>query len=287
MDKDDAPGTSAGGSSTGGFEEKVRITSQPKLINEAHGHMRQYQIQGLNWLANLYQNGISGILADEMGLGKTLQSISLLAWLRESKGLNGPYLVLGPKSTLTNWEREFKNWCPAFKTLLFHGDRATREKMMAEELQPDKFDVCITSYEMVVRESSAFRKFSWRYLIVDEAHRMKNEESKLSQVRALYMHGLYIYIYIIHTSIYIYGHLGSRMILVQGRRAPCTCVRPCACPALSFVFGFVLVAQTDAEPADAADVLSGQRPRGRRRAQRGRSASARGRPWSRCQVRPC
>jgi SWI/SNF-related matrix-associated actin-dependent regulator of chromatin subfamily A member 5 len=172
----------AGEPSSGGFEEKVRITQQPSLINSEHGYMRPYQIQGLNWLANLYQNGISGILADEMGLGKTLQSISLLAWLREAKDLPRPYLVLGPKSTLTNWEREFKNWCPAFKTLLFHGDKETRERLMAEELQPDKFDVCITSYEMVVRESTAFRKFSWRYLIVDEAHRMKNEESKLSQV---------------------------------------------------------------------------------------------------------
>jgi len=182
MMKDHKEEAGGGGSSSGGFEEKVRIVSQPGIINKDHGNMRAYQVQGLNWLANLYQNGISGILADEMGLGKTLQSISLLCWLREARKLTGPYLVLAPKSTLTNWEREFKNWAPCFKTLLFHGDKEARERMLAENLQPDKFEVCITSYEMIIREANAFRKFSWRYIIVDEAHRMKNEESKLSQV---------------------------------------------------------------------------------------------------------
>ena len=106
---------------------------------------------GLNWLANLYQNGINGILADEMGLGKTLQSISLLAWLREAQGFEGPFLVLAPKSTLTNWVREFGNWAPIFKVLHFHGDKDERARMIEEDLTPDRFDVCITSYEMVIR----------------------------------------------------------------------------------------------------------------------------------------
>ena len=178
-----AEGPTAGAASSGDtFEEKVRVTKQPALINQEFGHLRQYQIAGLNWLANLYQNGISGILADEMGLGKTLQSISLLCWLREVKGFNAPYLILAPKSTLTNWEREFQNWAPAFKTILFHGDKDQRARMIEEDLVPGGFDVVITSYEMVTREQTAFRKFSWRYIIVDEAHRMKNEESKLSIV---------------------------------------------------------------------------------------------------------
>jgi SWI/SNF-related matrix-associated actin-dependent regulator of chromatin subfamily A member 5 len=164
------------------FEEKVRVTVQPSSINKDWGSLRPYQVQGLNWMANLYQNGISGILADEMGLGKTLQCISLLCWLREAKGIDAPFLVLAPKSTLTNWQREFKNWAPVFKVLLFHGDKDERARMVSEELVMGKFDVVITSYEMVIREQGAFRKFTWRYLIVDEAHRMKNEESKLSQV---------------------------------------------------------------------------------------------------------
>uniref|UniRef100_A0A7S0IUA5 Uncharacterized protein n=1 Tax=Calcidiscus leptoporus TaxID=127549 RepID=A0A7S0IUA5_9EUKA len=171
-----------GGGSGITFEEKVRLTKQPSLINSSFGELRQYQIDGVRWLANLYQNGISGILADEMGLGKTLQCISLLCWLREVKGLERPFLVLAPKSTLTNWMREFKNWAPIFNTLHFHGDKDERARIIAEDLQPDGFDVCVTSYEMVTREQNAFRKFAWRYIIVDEAHRMKNEESKLSQV---------------------------------------------------------------------------------------------------------
>lgn len=164
------------------LEEKVRVTKQPDSINSSFGYLRPYQVAGLNWLANLYQNGINGILADEMGLGKTLQCISLCCWLREVKGFERPYLVLAPKSTLANWVREFSNWAPCFKVLHFHGDKDTRARLIEEELQPDCFDVCVTSYEMVIREANAFRKFSWRYLIVDEAHRMKNEESKLSHV---------------------------------------------------------------------------------------------------------
>jgi len=179
---DEMLGASEAAAGSDGFEEKIRVTKQPDLINSDFGNLRQYQIAGLNWMANLYQNGINGILADEMGLGKTLQCISLLCWLREVKGYNAPYLVLAPKSTLTNWVREFKNWAPVFKVVHFHGDKDERARLIAEDLVPGGFDVCITSYEMVIREQPAFRKFAWRYLIVDEAHRMKNEESKLSQV---------------------------------------------------------------------------------------------------------
>merc|ERR1719204_1699742 len=107
-------GTTGGSSETGGIEEKVRVVAQPKILNASFGNMRPYQIAGLNWLANLYQNGINGILADEMGLGKTLQSISLLAWLKQIKGFSGPFLVLAPKSTLSNWQREFQHWAPCF-----------------------------------------------------------------------------------------------------------------------------------------------------------------------------
>eukprot|EP00306_Pavlova_sp_CCMP459_P004759 CAMPEP_0185157904 /NCGR_PEP_ID=MMETSP1139-20130426/2073_1 /TAXON_ID=298111 /ORGANISM="Pavlova sp., Strain CCMP459" /LENGTH=1133 /DNA_ID=CAMNT_0027723009 /DNA_START=12 /DNA_END=3413 /DNA_ORIENTATION=+ len=172
-----------------GFGESVRITEQPRIINKNHGNMRAYQIAGLNWLANLYLSGINGILADEMGLGKTLQCISLLAWLKSEQNLTGPYLVIAPKSTLTNWEREFSNWCPELKTMLFHGNKEEREELIRTKLQPDQFEVVVTSYEMVTRESTAFKKFSWRYIIVDEAHRMKNEESVLSQVlRSLSSH---------------------------------------------------------------------------------------------------
>ena len=77
--------------------------------------MRDYQIRGLNWLISLYENGINGILADEMGLGKTLQTISLLGYLKFFRNIEGPHVVVVPKSTISNWGNEFARWCPGLK----------------------------------------------------------------------------------------------------------------------------------------------------------------------------
>ncbi|CAN6691630.1 unnamed protein product [Malus baccata var. baccata] len=68
----------------------------------SQGKMRDYQLAGLNWLIRLYEIGINGILADEMGLGKTLQTISLLGYLHEFRGIIGAHMVVAPKSTLGN-----------------------------------------------------------------------------------------------------------------------------------------------------------------------------------------
>eukprot|EP01025_Chloroclados_australasicus_P061699 TRINITY_DN8110_c3_g1_i2.p1 TRINITY_DN8110_c3_g1~~TRINITY_DN8110_c3_g1_i2.p1 ORF type:complete len:1007 (+),score=121.42 TRINITY_DN8110_c3_g1_i2:328-3021(+) len=144
--------------------------------------MRDYQMAGLNWLIHLYDNGINGILADEMGLGKTLQTISLLGYLREYRGIKGPHLIIVPKSTLHNWLNEFKRWCPIIDAFQFHGNKEERNVMKAEKLQHGNFDVCITSYEMVIKEKGHFKRFHWRYIIIDEAHRIKNENSLLSKV---------------------------------------------------------------------------------------------------------
>uniref|UniRef100_A0A061QM65 SWI/SNF-related matrix-associated actin-dependent regulator of chromatin subfamily A member 5 n=1 Tax=Tetraselmis sp. GSL018 TaxID=582737 RepID=A0A061QM65_9CHLO len=157
-----------------------RLTVQPSCIS--FGTMREYQMQGLNWLIHLYDNGINGILADEMGLGKTLQTISLLGYLNEYRGITGPHLVLVPKSTLHNWLNEFRRWCPIIRAIKFHGNAEERERAKAVELVPGQFDVCITSFEMVIKEKNFFKKFHWRYVIIDEAHRIKNENSILSRV---------------------------------------------------------------------------------------------------------
>ena len=90
------------------------------------GTMRDYQIQGLNWLISLYSNGINGILADEMGLGKTLQTISFLGYLFHHLDVKGPHLIIVPKSTLHNWVSEVNRWCPSLKAILFHGDKDER-----------------------------------------------------------------------------------------------------------------------------------------------------------------
>jgi SWI/SNF-related matrix-associated actin-dependent regulator of chromatin subfamily A member 5 len=150
------------------------------------GEMRDYQIHGLNWLIKLYDNGINGILADEMGLGKTLQTVAFLAYLKEIRGINGPHLVIAPKSTLGNWKKEFQKWVPTMNFFCFHGNKEERAELKATKLQPGKFDVCITTYEIAIREKNALKKFRWRYLIIDEAHRIKNEKSVLATVVRIY-----------------------------------------------------------------------------------------------------
>lgn len=146
------------------------------------GEMRDYQIAGLNWLVSLHENGISGILADEMGLGKTLQTISFMGYLRYVCNISGPHLIAVPKSTLDNWKREFAKWTPDVKVLILQGDKEERHRLINDQLLEEDFDVCITSYEMVLREKSHLKKFAWEYIIIDEAHRIKNEESSLAQI---------------------------------------------------------------------------------------------------------
>ena len=166
-----------------GHTESVHLTTQPPNIK---GTMRHYQIEGLNWLIRLHEHGINGILADEMGLGKTLQTIALLAFLRLYKDISGPHLVIAPKSTISNWLVEFRKFHPEVRVVRFHGDQEQRAAIAATQLVVGRFDVCVTSYEIAIREKSALRKFHWRYLIIDEAHRIKNENSVLSQVVRMY-----------------------------------------------------------------------------------------------------
>lgn len=137
-----------------------------------HGTMRDYQIAGLNWLISLHENGISGILADEMGLGKTLQTISFLGYLRHIVGITGPHLVTVPKSTLDNWKREFERWTPEVNVLVLQGAKDERHELINDRLIDEKFDVCITSYEMILREKSHLKKFAWEYIIIDEVRSM-------------------------------------------------------------------------------------------------------------------
>ena len=148
--------------------------------------MRDYQVSGLNWMIQLYHHGINGILADEMGLGKTLQTISFLGYLKFHLDIPGPHLVIVPKSTLDNWAREFAHWVPGFRTIILRGDKVERAEICQETILPQNFDVCITSYEICQREKTTLKKLSWEYIIIDEAHRIKNVNSILSQIVRLF-----------------------------------------------------------------------------------------------------
>ncbi|WJX90563.1 hypothetical protein P8452_72446 [Trifolium repens] len=161
----------------------TRLVTQPSCIQ---GKMRDYQLAGLNWLIRLYENGINGILADEMGLGKTLQTISLLGYLHEFRGITGPHMVVAPKSTLGNWMNEIRRFCPTLRAIKFLGSPDERKHIREDLLVAGKFDVCVTSFEMVIKEKTTLRRFSWRYVIIDEAHRIKNENSLLSKTMRLY-----------------------------------------------------------------------------------------------------
>ncbi|RMZ05728.1 hypothetical protein D0860_05820 [Hortaea werneckii] len=161
-------------------EDRTIFRESPSFIQG--GEMRDYQVAGLNWLVNLHENGISGILADEMGLGKTLQTISFLGYLRFVQGITGPHLIAVPKSTLDNWARELSKWIPEIEVLVLQGAKEERHELINNRLLEEKFDVCITSYEMILREKSHLKKFAWEYIIIDEAHRIKNEESSLAQI---------------------------------------------------------------------------------------------------------
>ncbi|KAF5196156.1 Chromatin-remodeling complex atpase [Thalictrum thalictroides] len=161
----------------------TRLMVQPSCIQ---GKMRDYQLAGLNWMIRLYENGINGILADEMGLGKTLQTISLLGYLHEFRGITGPHMVVAPKSTLGNWMKEIHRFCPILRAIKFLGNPDERKNIREKLLVAGKFDVCVTSFEMAIKEKNTLRRFSWRYVIIDEAHRIKNENSLLSKTMRLF-----------------------------------------------------------------------------------------------------
>lgn len=159
---------------------EVRFEQSPSYVSG--GEMRDYQVRGLNWLISLYEHGINGILADEMGLGKTLQTISLLGYMKHYRNIPSPHLVIAPKSTLMNWVNEFKKWVPTIRTICLIGSQEQRAELVREISMTGEWDVCVTSFEMVIKEKAVLKKFNWRYIVIDEAHRIKNEKSKLSEV---------------------------------------------------------------------------------------------------------
>ena len=151
-------------------------TPVPSLLR---GTLREYQHFGLDWLAGLYANGTNGILADEMGLGKTIQTISLLAHLAVEHEIWGPHLIVVPTSVMLNWEMEFKKFLPGFKVLTYYGTQEERkQKRQGWISNSDKWNVWITSYQLALKDDQVFKRREWHFMVLDEAHNIKNFRSK-------------------------------------------------------------------------------------------------------------
>ncbi|CAN6287011.1 unnamed protein product [Urochloa humidicola] len=148
------------------------------------GKLKSYQIKGVKWLISLWQNGLNGILADQMGLGKSIQTIAFLAHLK-GKGMHGPYMIIAPLSTLSNWVNEISRFVPSVTSIIYHGDKVARaeirRKFMPKSqtaVSPD-FPIVVTSYEMAMSDAKFLAHYKWKYVVVDEGHRLKNSKCKL------------------------------------------------------------------------------------------------------------
>ncbi|KXS21461.1 hypothetical protein M427DRAFT_130252 [Gonapodya prolifera JEL478] len=153
---------------------------QPRFVQGAL--LRDYQLDGVEWLQMIWENGLNGILADEMGLGKTIQTISFLAWMKEKIPTAGPFLVVAPLSVIDNWVDEVKRFTPTLPVLRYHGtppERAElREKVILRAKSTEK-PIVVTSYDIILNDRKYFQNLTWYYTVVDEGHRIKNMNCKL------------------------------------------------------------------------------------------------------------
>ncbi|XP_061042065.1 chromodomain-helicase-DNA-binding protein 1-like [Eubalaena glacialis] len=142
-------------------------------------HLRPYQLEGVNWLAQRFhcQNGC--ILGDEMGLGKTCQTIALFIYLAGRLSDEGPFLILCPLSVLSNWKEEMERFAPGLSCVTYSGDKEERAHQQQDLRQESRFHVLLTTYEVCLKDASFLKSFPWSVLVVDEAHRLKNQSSLL------------------------------------------------------------------------------------------------------------
>ncbi|KAG8391850.1 hypothetical protein BUALT_Bualt01G0229900 [Buddleja alternifolia] len=153
-------------------------SSVNKYYNLAHAVNERV---GLQWMLSLYNNKLNGILADEMGLGKTVQVMALIAYLMEFKGNYGPHLIIVPNAVLVNWKSELHNWLPTVSCLYYVGSKDQRSKLFSQEVLAMKFNVLVTTYEFIMYDRSKLSKIDWKYIVIDEAQRMKDRESVLAR----------------------------------------------------------------------------------------------------------
>ncbi|KAK3918897.1 Chromodomain-helicase-DNA-binding protein 4 [Frankliniella fusca] len=182
---------------------KRKFDKQPDYLDATGMCLHPYQLEGLNWLRYSWGQGTDTILADEMGLGKTIQTITFLYSLYKEGHCKGPFLVSAPLSTIINWEREFEVWAPDFYVVTYVGDKDSRAVIREHELSFEegavrgnragrirsntiKFHVLLTSYELISIDVACLGSIDWAVLVVDEAHRLKSNQSKFFKLLAGY-----------------------------------------------------------------------------------------------------
>lgn len=154
------------------------------------GTLRSYQHAGLDWLVSLYRNETNGILADEMGLGKTIQTIALFAHLAEQQQVWESHLVIVPTSVILNWVTEFQKFLPGFRVLGYYGTSEERQAKRRgwindphhENREKRGYNVVVTSYNVALKDINAIRNVPWHYMVLDEAHNIRNFNSQRFQV---------------------------------------------------------------------------------------------------------
>ncbi|KAI8828551.1 SNF2 family N-terminal domain-containing protein [Chytriomyces cf. hyalinus JEL632] len=175
-------------------KEWRKMDESPVYKNDMQ--LRAYQLEGLNWLLFCWYHNQNSILADEMGLGKTVQSTVFLDYLYTRCNVKGPFLVIAPLSTIGNWERELNRWSD-MNVVVYHGRDVARNLIVETEFYYRnqnhdpvaniyKVDVVLTTYEMAMSGMSQLKPINWRCVVLDEAHRLKNKTSKISEVLKQY-----------------------------------------------------------------------------------------------------
>uniref|UniRef100_A0A3Q3WNJ6 Uncharacterized protein n=1 Tax=Mola mola TaxID=94237 RepID=A0A3Q3WNJ6_MOLML len=159
----------------------VALKKQPLFIGDENLQLRDYQLDGLNWLAHSWCRCNSVILADEMGLGKTIQTISFLSYLFHQHQLYGPFLLVVPLSTLTSWQREFETWAPDMNVVVYLGDVMSRKTIrdyewVNHQTKRIRFSALLTTYEILLKDKVGARI---NFFVQLQCHRLKNDDSLL------------------------------------------------------------------------------------------------------------
>ncbi|KAE9112912.1 Chromodomain-helicase-DNA-binding protein 6 [Phytophthora fragariae] len=181
------------------LREYRKLDESPRFGEDQSLSLRAYQLEGLNWLLWNWYNERPSILADEMGLGKTIQTLSFLNLLRDDPKIKirGPFLIVAPLSLIVQWQNECETWT-TMNCVVYHGNGGSRDIIrdyefhyLDENLRPERkksyrFNILVTTYEVAIKDIAVLSKIHWRCLVVDEAHRLKNQSSRLvEQMRSL------------------------------------------------------------------------------------------------------